>query len=48
MALFSADLPNCGCLTDVRHETGKFKKGVIPRGVSDEGSAVENTGKRRG
>jgi hypothetical protein len=25
MALFCADLPNCGCLTDARHETGKFK-----------------------
>jgi len=25
MALFSADLPNCGCLTDVQHDTEKFK-----------------------
>ena len=25
MASFAADLPNCGCLTDVRHEMGKFK-----------------------
>jgi hypothetical protein len=25
MAPFSADLPDCGCLTDLRHETGKFK-----------------------
>ena len=24
MATFSADLPNCGCLTDVRHDTGKL------------------------
>jgi hypothetical protein len=25
MALFYADLPNRGCLTDVRHDRGKFK-----------------------
>jgi hypothetical protein len=51
MAPFSADLPNCGCLTDVRHDTGKrchpesprLASRVIPRSVSDEGSAVENT-----
>jgi hypothetical protein len=25
MALFSADLPNCGFLADARNDTGKFK-----------------------
>ena len=25
MPPFCADLPNRGCLTDVRHDTGKFK-----------------------